>query len=202
MAVMGCGIKLLSHRQPSIYNAVVLFFGLVLPIKRQDGFVAVRHLVPALISISVASTGCRRAAAAFVRSHSCRIKGAFRTWGTRSRPRSSRPSRTALSKREGSGYQESDGHCDYGEFHCRNSFGSLTKGERQGRRDVPTLTCHKLLEHVRLECPRCVAEPAARKSQKSTSLSLEDEAIIVAFRKHTLLPLDDCLLLFKRQSRT
>ena len=28
---------------------------------------------------------------------------------------------------------------------------------------------------------------------KSTSLSVEDEAIIVAFRKHTLLPLDDCL---------
>jgi hypothetical protein len=28
---------------------------------------------------------------------------------------------------------------------------------------------------------------------KSTSLSLENEAIIVAFRKHTLLPLDDCL---------
>ena len=28
---------------------------------------------------------------------------------------------------------------------------------------------------------------------KSTSLTLEDEAIIVAFRKHTLLPLDDCL---------
>ncbi|KAA3441671.1 IS481 family transposase, partial [Mesorhizobium sp. SARCC-RB16n] len=28
---------------------------------------------------------------------------------------------------------------------------------------------------------------------KSTSLSPEDEAIIVAFRKHTLLPLDDCL---------
>jgi hypothetical protein len=31
------------------------------------------------------------------------------------------------------------------------------------------------------------------KEPKSTSLSLEDEAIIVAFRKHTLLPLDDCL---------
>jgi transposase InsO family protein len=31
------------------------------------------------------------------------------------------------------------------------------------------------------------------KSPKSTSLSVEDEAIIVAFRKHTLLPLDDCL---------
>ncbi len=31
------------------------------------------------------------------------------------------------------------------------------------------------------------------KEPKSTSLSLEDEAIIVAFRKHTLQPLDDCL---------
>jgi hypothetical protein len=31
------------------------------------------------------------------------------------------------------------------------------------------------------------------KEPKSTSLSLEDEAIIVAFRRHTLLPLDDCL---------
>src|SRR5512134_3922937 len=29
---------------------------------------------------------------------------------------------------------------------------------------------------------------------KSTVLSVEDEAIIVAFRRHTLLPLDDCLL--------
>src|SRR5260370_22433530 len=28
---------------------------------------------------------------------------------------------------------------------------------------------------------------------KSTVLSIEQEAIIVAFRKHTLLPLDDCL---------
>ena len=28
---------------------------------------------------------------------------------------------------------------------------------------------------------------------KSSVLSLEDEAIIVAFRRHTLLPLDDCL---------
>ena len=31
------------------------------------------------------------------------------------------------------------------------------------------------------------------KEAKSTVLSIEDEAIIVAFRKHTLLPLDDCL---------
>ena len=28
---------------------------------------------------------------------------------------------------------------------------------------------------------------------KSTVLSLEQEAVIVAFRKHTLLPLEDCL---------
>ncbi|MBP6769764.1 MAG: transposase [Reyranella sp.] len=31
------------------------------------------------------------------------------------------------------------------------------------------------------------------KQARSTVLSIEDEAIIVAFRKHTLLPLDDCL---------
>ena len=31
------------------------------------------------------------------------------------------------------------------------------------------------------------------KDPKSSVLSLEEEAIIVAFRRHTLLPLDDCL---------
>jgi transposase InsO family protein len=35
--------------------------------------------------------------------------------------------------------------------------------------------------------------PAGPKDPKSTVFSLEEEAIIVAFRKHTLLPLDDCL---------
>src|SRR6201988_3588608 len=35
--------------------------------------------------------------------------------------------------------------------------------------------------------------PTGPKDPKSTSLSIEDEAIVVAFRKHTLLPLDDCL---------
>ncbi|TAM16063.1 MAG: helix-turn-helix domain-containing protein, partial [Candidimonas sp.] len=35
--------------------------------------------------------------------------------------------------------------------------------------------------------------PTGPKQPKSTVLSIEDEAIIVAFRKHTLLPLDDCL---------
>jgi transposase InsO family protein len=35
--------------------------------------------------------------------------------------------------------------------------------------------------------------PTGPKAPKSTVLSIQDEAIIVAFRKHTLLPLDDCL---------
>jgi len=35
--------------------------------------------------------------------------------------------------------------------------------------------------------------PTGPKQPKSTVLSIEDEAIVVAFRRHTLLPLDDCL---------
>src|SRR6202140_5390015 len=35
--------------------------------------------------------------------------------------------------------------------------------------------------------------PAGPREPKSAVLSVEDEAIIVAFRRHTLLPLDDCL---------
>jgi transposase-like protein len=35
--------------------------------------------------------------------------------------------------------------------------------------------------------------PTGPKEPHSTVLSLEDEAVIVAFRRHTLLPLDDCL---------
>ena len=35
--------------------------------------------------------------------------------------------------------------------------------------------------------------PTGPRQAKSTVLSVEDEAIIVAFRRHTLLPLDDCL---------
>jgi transposase InsO family protein len=36
-------------------------------------------------------------------------------------------------------------------------------------------------------------QPTGPKQTRSTVLSVEDEAVIVAFRKHTLLPLDDCL---------
>ena len=35
--------------------------------------------------------------------------------------------------------------------------------------------------------------PMGPKNPRSTVLSVEEEAIVVAFRKHTLLPLDDCL---------
>src|SRR5947208_2260677 len=35
--------------------------------------------------------------------------------------------------------------------------------------------------------------PTGPKDVKSTVLSTEEEAIVVAFRRHTLLPLDDCL---------
>ena len=35
--------------------------------------------------------------------------------------------------------------------------------------------------------------PTGPKEASSTVLTIEEEAIIVAFRRHTLLPLDDCL---------
>src|SRR3982750_2215214 len=35
--------------------------------------------------------------------------------------------------------------------------------------------------------------PPGPKAPRSTVLTLEEEAVIVAFRRHTLLPLDDCL---------
>ena len=35
--------------------------------------------------------------------------------------------------------------------------------------------------------------PTGPKNPKSTVLTIEEEAVIVAFRRHTLLPLDDCL---------
>src|SRR4029077_3707831 len=35
--------------------------------------------------------------------------------------------------------------------------------------------------------------PMGPKSPRSTVLTIEEEATVIAFRKHTLLPLDDCL---------
>ena len=41
--------------------------------------------------------------------------------------------------------------------------------------------------------PSVQDERTGPKRPRSTVLSLEEEAIIVAFRRYTLLPLDDCL---------
>ena len=41
--------------------------------------------------------------------------------------------------------------------------------------------------------PSVQDERTGPKQPRSTVLSLEEEAIIVAFRRYTLLPLDDCL---------
>ena len=43
--------------------------------------------------------------------------------------------------------------------------------------------------------------PTGPKEARSTVLSLGEEAIVVAFRKHTLLPLDDCLYALRRACR-
>ena len=44
--------------------------------------------------------------------------------------------------------------------------------------------------------------PTGPKEPRSTVLSIEDEGVIVAFRKHTLLPLDDCLYALQARIRT
>jgi hypothetical protein len=40
------------------------------------------------------------------------------------------------------------------------------------------------------------------KAPHSTALTKAEEAMVVAFRRHTLLPLDDCLYACSRRSRT
>jgi hypothetical protein len=41
--------------------------------------------------------------------------------------------------------------------------------------------------------PTAATLPTGTKRSKSTVLTVEDEAIVVAFRRHPLLSLDDCL---------
>jgi hypothetical protein len=43
--------------------------------------------------------------------------------------------------------------------------------------------------------------PTGPKEPRSTVLSGEEEAVVIAFRRHTLLPLDDCLYGFSQPSR-
>ena len=42
-------------------------------------------------------------------------------------------------------------------------------------------------------CSSATDLPTGPKKPRSTVLSVEEEAVVVAFRRHTLLPLDDCL---------
>jgi transposase len=44
--------------------------------------------------------------------------------------------------------------------------------------------------------------PMGPRKPHSTVLTVEQEAMIVAFRRQTLLPLDDCLYAFRRAFRT
>src|SRR5271155_157398 len=56
-----------------------------------------------------------------------------------------------------------------------------------GRYDINPKTVHKWRKRS------SVVDAPMGPKPRSTTLSEEQEAIIVAFRKHTLLPLDDCL---------
>ncbi len=56
-----------------------------------------------------------------------------------------------------------------------------------GRYDINPKTVHKWRKRS------SVADAPMGPKPRSTVLSTEQEAVIVAFRKHTLLPLDDCL---------
>ena len=44
--------------------------------------------------------------------------------------------------------------------------------------------------------------PTGLQKSKSTTSSIEEKAIIVAFRRHTLLPLDDCLYALQASTRS
>ena len=49
---------------------------------------------------------------------------------------------------------------------------------------------------------RCSDETEAASFDNTQQLSKEKEALIVAFRKHTALPLDDCLYALQQRFRT
>src|SRR5262249_34193619 len=79
----------------------------------------------------------------------------------------------------------------------RRRISRFGQSRRTGR------ACPLLFEPQRCINPKTVAKwkersfvadlPTGPKQPSSTVLSIEEEAIVVAFRRHTLLPLDDCL---------
>ncbi len=71
--------------------------------------------------------------------------------------------------------------------HSQESLGALAK-----RYGINQKTVAKWKKRTSITDP-----PTGPSEPKSTVLSGNDEAIIVAFRRHTLLPLDDCLYSLK-----
>lgn len=67
--------------------------------------------------------------------------------------------------------------------HSQASLRSLA-----ARYDLNPKTVHKWRRRTSVE-----DAPMGPKERRSTTLSAEQEAVVVAFRRHTLLPLDDCL---------
>jgi uncharacterized protein YggE len=68
----------------------------------------------------------------------------------------------------------------------QNSQASIRTLAKQSGLNPKTVAKWKKRNHVQ-------DAPMGPKHKQLTVLSVEDEALIVAFRKHTLLPLDDCL---------
>jgi hypothetical protein len=75
--------------------------------------------------------------------------------------------------------------------------GSATTTEAVRKESLRTLASRYGINQktvAKWKCRSSVVDlPTGPRQPSSTVLSIEDEAIIVAFRRHTLLPLDDCL---------
>ena len=80
---------------------------------------------------------------------------------------------------------------------CATTTGAIRRAIQHSQASLRSLSRHYGIN------PKTVAKwkkrgsvadlPTGPREPKSTVPSVEDEAIVVAFRKHTLLPLDDCL---------
>jgi hypothetical protein len=83
-----------------------------------------------------------------------------------------------------------DGACTTEAVHrtIQESQESIVRLAKRYALNPKTMAKWKQLTHVH-------DVPMGPRHPRSTSLTPQEEALIVAFRKHTLLPLDDCLLL-------
>ena len=67
--------------------------------------------------------------------------------------------------------------------HCQESLRALAKRYGINRKTVAKWKKRTAVKDL----------PTGPKDLRSTVLSIEQEAIVIAFRRYTLLPLDDCL---------